>query len=457
MRSIRRFLLVSLSACIAAVIAFATTAGYFSSRHEAGEMYDAELSQYARLLIRLVGGDDGGAEIVVNRERGRRGHHSPGNSYEDKIAFQVWDRNGRVLARSAQFPPQDFNRLSEGFYDVEWDGHDWRLFALRDAGNGLWAVTGERGDVRGELATFLAWQSVAPVLLLSPVAALLIWWIVGVGLRPLRGLAVELRRREATDLSPLSIAGMPKELRVLTRSANSMLRRLADSFAREQRFAADAAHELRTPLSALLTHLENACAEARGESRAALDKALVSAWRIHHVVEQLLVLAKSTHEQYLANFERLDLVALVRDRSAEWAPLALARQHHFSLEGAEHAWLDGDRTGLSLLLRNLLDNAIHYTPPGGNIAVQIRQDQSGVELRVVDNGPGIPAVLRSRVVDRFYRVGGDRHQSAVAGAGLGLSIVKYIADLHRATLAFSDPENHRGLVVSVHFPRTQAG
>ena len=452
MISIRRFLLASLLSCIVAVIALVMTVGYFSSRHEAGEMYDAELSQYARLLVQLLSSSNHTNEIVVSRRRKEHGVHSPGNSYEDKIAFQVWNQDGLVLARSAQLPPQRFAGLVEGFHNVEWMGHTWRLFTLRDPDNGHWAVTGERDDVRGELATFLAWQSIAPILLASPLAALLIWRTVGIGLRPLRGLAMALRRRQATDLSPLPTAGIPKELRVFILSANAMLRRLAESFAREQRFAADAAHELRTPLAALMVHLENACAAAQGESREALDKTLASARRIQHVIEQLLALAKSTPEQYLANFARLDLVALVQDCSAEWAPLALARGHHFSVEGAEQAWLNGDRTGLSLLLRNLLHNAIHYTPAGGSIVVDIRNREQGAELRVIDTGPGIPAALRTRVFDRFYRVGGDRHDSEVEGAGLGLSIVKYIADLHRARLTLSEPGGHPGLEVLVSFP-----
>lgn len=452
--SIRSRLLLSLSLTIGVITAIATTAGYFGSRHEADEVFDAQLAQYARTVGELLAHHHGEVLRVRDFETDRSyGGHHPGHSYEAKIAFRVVDGQGRMVAHSERFPALDIE-LRPGYRDIRWNGHDWRLFCIQHDDADRWIITAERGDIRGELAQEIAWQSIFPVLVGLPVTALLIAWLVPVGLRPLRRLSAEFRQREAADLSPIPTDHMPAELRSLTQSANDLLFRLAQSFQREQRFTANAAHELRTPIAALLVHLENALAERPGD--VSLQKALTGAHRMRHVVEQLLTLARTAPEHYLARFERIDLLPLAQEVAAELAPLALRKRQHLALEGEAPMWVEGDRTGLSVLLRNLMGNAIHYTPAGGRIQVRLRRVPAGVELQVVDTGPGIPVGLRERVFDRFYRVGGDRREDGDEGAGLGLSIVRQLLDLHGATIELADPDGHTGLMATVCFAAAAA-
>lgn len=452
--SIRRYLLVWLALTVIGVMALAEIAGYLGARHEVDELFDAQLAQYARALIALLEEHDATRAPLVARDSHVTQEHLsslPGHAYESKVAFEVWDHNGRRIAYSESFPALALPQLTQGFHDVWWQGQVWRLFVLHDTEAGRWIITGERGEIRAELAEEIALKSALPLLIAAPLAGLLIWWIVGSGLAPLRWLAQQFTQREANDLSPIPLEQLPSELEKLTISANDLLWRLSSSFERERRFAADAAHELRTPLAALLVHLENAIAESTPKSRESLQSTLNDARRLQHMVEQLLALARSTPEQYLAQFERLDLTALARAAIAELAPLAIARDHNIDFQAMARCDVDGDSDWLLILLRNLLINAINYTPPGGEIRVSVKGNDCEVQLQVCDNGPGIPEAERMRVFDRFYRVGGDRHNSKVGGSGLGLAIVRHIVDLHRAEIALSDPPQGSGLCVTVRF------
>lgn len=453
--SIRSRLLLSLSLAIGVITAIATTAGYFGSRHEADEVFDAQLAQYARTVGELLAHYERDEtlrvrDFALGHNYGGYGGEHPGHGYEAKIAFRVVDGQGKVVAHSERFPAQDDIELRPGYRDIRWNGQDWRLFCIQHDDADRWIITAERGDIRGELAQEIAWQSIFPVLVGLPVTALLIAWLVPVGLRPLQRLSAEFQQREAAELSPIPTDRMPAELRSLTQSANDLLFRLAQSFQRERRFTANAAHELRTPIAALLVHLENALAERPGDL--SLQKALTGARRMRHVVEQLLTLARTAPEHYLARFERIDLLPLAQEVAAELAPLALRKRQHLALEGEGPMWVEGDRTGLAVLLRNLMGNAIHYTPADGRIQVRLRRVPAGVELQVIDTGPGIPVGLRERVFDRFYRVGGDRREDGDEGAGLGLSIVRQLLDLHGATIELADPDGHTGLMATVCFP-----
>lgn len=458
--SIRRYLLVSLSLTVLGVMAIATVAGYLGARHEADELFDAQLAQYARSVIALLQEHDSDGTPLIARESNVTAHHArnqPGHAYEAKVAFEVWDRDGRRIAYSESFPNMHLPKMTAGYHDVWWQDQLWRLFMLHDETNGRWIISGERGDIRGELAEEIAWQSILPVLIAAPLAALLIWLIIGAGLKPLRWLAAQFALREASDLAPIPLEHLPSELEQLTISANDLLRRLAGSFERERRFASDAAHELRTPLAALLVHLENAIEEATPASRDSLQATRANAKRLQHMVEQLLALARSTPDQYLAQFERVDLAVMAREVMAELKPLVTAKDHRVDLDVRGNCNIEGDPDWLAMLLRNLLINAINYTPSGGAIHVRVRRADNAVtgqkiELSVCDNGPGIPEAQRVRVFDRFYRVGGDRHHSKVAGSGLGLAIVRHIVELHRADIELSDPPQGSGLCAVVSFP-----
>jgi signal transduction histidine kinase len=244
------------------------------------------------------------------------------------------------------------------------------------------------------------------------------------------------------------MAGVPEEVSPLVGALNDLFGRLEQAFNSERRFTADAAHELRTPLAALKIQAQVALRSTdQAERQAALDNVLRGVDRATRLVEQLLILARVDPETAAANYQALNLHELAANAIKDVAQMAHAKQIELSLEGAPTCLVLGDAMQLALLLRNLLDNAIRYSPVGGRVSVTLHQAPS-VALQVRDTGPGIPANEREQVLQRFYRISGSGEE----GSGLGLSIVQRIATLHGAQLQLADNEQGQGLLVRVIWP-----
>jgi two-component system sensor histidine kinase QseC len=239
-------------------------------------------------------------------------------------------------------------------------------------------------------------------------------------------------------------------LRVLTESINDLLRRLEDSFDRERRFAADAAHELRTPISVLKVQLHNALRDA--PEQASLKTLQASVQRMERSVEQVLMLYRTAPDQYAANFVELDLAGLARQVIAELYPQLEIRQQSIELVGS-HFMMRGDSFALRMLLVNLIGNASKYSGDNCEIRVSLKEIGNVLELKVEDSGPGIPPEQRDKVFERFYRIGGDRQDSAIPGTGIGLAVVKHVADIHGATIELGASDFASGLAVMVRFQR----
>jgi len=284
---------------------------------------------------------------------------------------------------------------------------------------------------------------------LIPVFGLMIWYAVGRGLRPLFAMSQAVGKRQPDALAPLSERNLPQELQPLAGSLNALLARLDSALGAQRRFTADAAHELRTPLAALKLQLDVARRANDQPARvAAYDDLNAGVDRASHLVDQLLTLARIEPEALATRAVDCDLAAIAKE--AIVARDALAAEKHIDLGLAREtsAHVRGDPASLTILLSNLLDNALRYTPEGGKIDVALDSDDGCTVLTVVDTGPGIPAEERERVFDRFFR-GADNRE---LGSGLGLSIVKRIADAHHAAIELSAPEHGSGLIVTVRFP-----
>jgi two-component system OmpR family sensor kinase len=272
---------------------------------------------------------------------------------------------------------------------------------------------------------------------------------VGSGLAPLEAMSKAVAKRRPNALEPLAERKLPDELQPLARNLNELLARLDAALASQRRFTADAAHELRTPLAALTLQLDLARRATNPHDVAvALDDLESGVARASHVVEQLMTLARVEPEAMAQQRTACDLVAIAKDAIVARAALAADKGIDLGLARATPAIVTGDPTSLGILLSNLLDNALRYTPRGGRIDVTIDADASGATLSVADTGPGIPVEARERVFDRFYR--GD--DVATPGSGLGLSIVKRIVDAHGASIELGDGAEGSGLVVRVRFP-----
>jgi len=293
----------------------------------------------------------------------------------------------------------------------------------------------------------LALRTLTPFVLLMPILVLFIWFAVGYALQPLQRLTSLVKARKVAALDPLPDAQLPGEVQPLVDALNDLLVRLGAALERERGFLADAAHELRTPLTAL--HLQmGALARAGNETERAdaMEKLSAGVQRAIRLVEQLLSLARQEPRAEVVR-TRVRFDELVRDLVAELVPLADARKIDLGISASRPTDVLGDSEALRALVRNLVDNAIRYTPIGGRVDLSV-QESNGTVLRVVDTGPGIPPHERRRVFDRFYRPPG----TTPPGSGLGMAIVKTIADAHGAAVDLDSGPEGFGLAVTVTFP-----
>lgn len=366
------------------------------------------------------------------------------------LSFQIWS-GSQLLAASDNAPRQPLQAFVPGFEYVNFDGYRWRTFTRFEASLDRWVVIAEREDLRFVLAENVVLQSIFPLLLGIPIVGLLIWVIVSHGLRPLQQLSSDLKNKGANDLSPLLRTDSRIELDQVIESINGFIRRLNHVMEREKRFSADAAHELRTPMSALKIQLHNLSNEVdtKHETFRQLQEGVD---RMQHLIEQLLSLYRATPEQFAKNCELLDLYKLAQDQVAGLYPHFEHKMQSIELAGSS-VEIEGDKFALETLMSNLLTNANKYTPVGGKIVVGVNEYDSEVCLSVEDSGPGIPDADKKHVFDRFYRVApqGDAH--GPPGGGLGLTIVSHVAELHKARVELKDSSFNSGSLFQVFFKK----
>jgi two-component system OmpR family sensor kinase/two-component system sensor histidine kinase QseC len=343
------------------------------------------------------------------------------------------------------------DRAPLGFSNVDAGNRRWRVYSMT-AHNRIIQVA-QPLELRRDLAAAAALRSLRPLLIFAPLMALLIWLLVDRALRPVQRLAQEVKLRDAGSLAPLSEHGLPSEVEPVAHALNSLLARLKLAFDSQRAFVADAAHELRSPLTALKLQLQLvARAPDEGARRAAAAQLQEGVDRATRLIEQLLTAARTAPGESTLELRPLDLGEAARRAIAEVWPQAMARRMEIALEAKDAVDVDADEDSLRILMRNLLDNAIRYTPEGGkvHVAVAINSDDSDAAvLTVDDSGPGIPATERERAFQRFYR--GTREAGDGTGSGLGLAIVSNIAARHGAEVALLDGPLG-GLRVRLRFP-----
>jgi len=366
------------------------------------------------------------------------------------FVIQIWTVDGRSIYASRPHSSLPARALL-GLATLQVDGRAWRTYSVATRERVIQVA--QPVEIRQRLAAHAAWRGVLPLVLITPLAALLIWWLAATQLAPLLRLAAELRARDAQSLSPLATGGLPDELAPLAESLNALLDRLRQALDAQRAFVADAAHELRSPLTALKLQLEllrRAGGDAdRDAARAGIGEGIERASRL---VEQLLALARSEPGAAAPVKERIDLAEVARRMVAETVPFASARRIELELVAPAPAPVVGDPVALGLVVRNLADNAVRYSPPGSRVEIGVAVDDGVVILRVDDAGPGIPEAERQRVFDRFYR----RAEGGESGSGLGLAIVRSVAAAHGATVGL-DRSPLGGLRAVVRFPPAPAG
>ena len=434
-------------ACIQAAMTWRT------ARAETEAVFDAQIE---RMALSLTGGL---ASAFL-------GDDVSGAGAEDLI-IQIWRIDGLMLYRSpsARLLPQ---QAVLGFSNVRAGGTTYRVFAVRTP---LQVVqVAQDFASRRQMAGRLALRAALPALALAPILMLLVWWVIGRALAPVERVRRQVAARRADDLAPLSTEGVPAEMLPLVVEMNGLLARLAAAWDALQNFTADAAHELRSPLAALRLQLQSLRRAELPESREVATRRLISGVdRATRLIEQLLALARQEGGGDTAQPEIVNLTALVQAAVRECADEARARGIVVTMlplpgEGdlgqapgperpSDAISITGFPDALSVLLRNLLENALHYTPEGGHVNVRVERASAGahgelgVRLIVEDSGPGIEPQQRQRVLDRFYRVAG----ASGHGSGLGLAIVKAVADRHGARIFLDESPDWGGLKVTVEF------
>ena len=446
-RSLLGRLLLPLLVIVAAVWLAVAAITRWDVRHELDELFDSHLSQAASLLA-AQGFDPHGGDADERADVADPVRHAR------KVAFQVF-HDGHLVLRSASAPREPLlpvapGRLQSGFATVRASTGDWRVYAASGHERDIQVYVGERLDSRSAIVWASVRSMLWPMLLALPLLALAAGWSLWRGLSPLRRLGQALAQRRPEALDPVDMPQASSELQPVLSALNQLFARMAASLAAERRFTADAAHELRTPIAALRAQAQVALASADEVSRRhALQATLAACERASHLVDQMLMLAR-VEGGTPPPLQALDLAALARDVLADLAGAALDRGQDLSLEAADVPSVQGDRALLAVLLRNLVDNAVRYSPRGARLSVGVREQDGAVLLEVEDGGPGLSEAMIARYGERFVR--GEGVQAS--GSGLGASIVRRIAAVHGARVAVDRSPELGGLRVRVRFPQT---
>jgi two-component system sensor histidine kinase QseC len=447
-RSIRHFLLISLLLSITIASSITAIGNYLLDKQVTQSYLDGQLTKIYSFVEILYSSSKNNTKI--RKEISTYFNKTPSFSNKNTL-FQVWNKNGELKLNSASNFTESLYASEPGFSDRQIDKHNWRVYAAKNDETGTKIIVAELYDIRNKLADDIT-QSNAHILLVTyPLFGILVWLIIGVALRAISRVTSEISNRASTYLEPVEATNIPVEIKPLVIELNQLFIRLKLAFERNKRFAADAAHELRTPLAALKTQTQVALkADNDIDRHNALLKVLQGVDRSSHMVAQLLTLSRLGQEEALSDMREVDLHKLASEIIAYLVPVALEKQIEIELaQPPRNPIVIGNDITLGILIRNVVDNAIRYTPIGGEVKVIILNEKHHIVLRVIDSGPGIPNELRERVFERFFRVLG----TAAPGSGLGLAIVSQISDLHHAHVVLGTPANGIGLQFDIIFPR----
>ncbi len=451
LKSLQARLLALLLLMVTLVWLGAAVLTWLGARDELDELLDGHLAQSAALLV---------------AQQTSHGHTLPGDSdavakddppldapalhkYAPRVAFQVF-HEGLLTLRSANAGDAALSHKPRGFDTVRQpDGTEWRVFAARGSEGDVQVFVGEQTSSRNSILWAVLRGVLTPLAYALPLLAIVGWLAVRHGLAPLRHLSRALAQRQPQALEPVVLSDVPAEIEPVVQSLNALFERIDQMLASERRFTADAAHELRTPIAAIRTQAQVAL--GAGSDHAQRDRALrftlEGCDRATHLVEQLLTLSRLETSSTSAPTGVVNLSALAQRVAADLALTALARRQTLELEAPAACYIAADDMLTSVLVRNLLDNALRYSPEGARVCLSVSQAARQVTLQVEDSGAGLAPTDMDRLGERFYRVLG----TAQTGSGLGWSIVRRIAAVYAAQVSTSRSESLGGLRVTVRW------
>lgn len=439
-RSLQGRLLVLVLTLVVGVWLATAVMTWFDASHELDELLDSHLAQAAALLV---------VQQAREMEDSDHGIDTPTlHRYAPKVAFQIF-HEGRLALRSANAPTvpmvEPGARFKSGFETVRIKGKDWRVFAAYGAERDVQVYVGEQASSRTSILWAVLRSTLWPMAVALPLLALAVWWSVYRGVAPLRRLGRALAERQPHALDPVVLEDTTSEMTPMVNALNNLFGRIASLLESERRFTADAAHELRTPIAAIRAQAQVALGEADDEMRRhALRNTLDGCDRATRLVDQLLTLSRMEAVAAPAMLT-VDLSALTQRIVAELAPKAIGKNQTLEFEAAEACGIPGDETLLAILVRNLVDNAVRYSPSAARVKVAVQRKAGHVVLSVEDSGPGLTEADRHRLGERFFRVLG----SGESGSGLGWSIVRRVAAVHGLELQVGISAELGGLAVHV--------
>lgn len=447
-RSIKHFLLFYLLLSITLTSSLTALGNYFLDNRVIKQHFASQLQQAANFLDALVSQNPNKAYLKELQQR-----ISLLPIITEDQEFQVWNQRGQLLLHSQNAPIIPLKKIHMDFNTITINDHNWLVVDVKKATlSQHHIVVAARYDIHTRLKQQMTWVNLLMLLWSYPLLGLLIWFIVDRGLVTLQRLTYTLFSRNPTQLTEIDIENAPIEIKPLIDALNRLFLKLHKAFERNVRFSADAAHELRTPLAALKTQAQVALKAPNEELRKVGLKNVISGVdRCTHIVQQLLTLSRLDPENALHNPQYFDIAKLAMEIIAQLVPAAITKNIEIALHQPKNDSLImyGSETAMSILIRNLVDNAIRYTPENGIVNVELFETKKDIVLRVNDTGPGIPKGLRKRVFERFYRVLGNQ----ASGSGLGLAIVQQIAKLHHAKIILGEPKNTSGLEVEIQIPK----
>lgn len=436
----QRLLMRSLGAVL---VVWVATAAYvwLEAQHEVDELLDAHLAQSAALLVVQQSATPEDDEPLLDAPTLHK--------YAHRVAYQVF-HEGRLVMHSPNVAHTPLAQHTRGFDTLTLaDGKSWRIFAAPGRERDVQIYVAERVDSRDEILSAVLRGFWPPLAIALPLLLMGLWWNVRTGLQPLQRLRQALLRRDAQTLTPVRLSDTPQELQPLLDALNNLLQRLALRMQIERRFTADAAHELRTPIAAIRAQAQVALHAAANEAlqQQALHDTLRGCDRASRLIEQLLTLARVEGPDDVAA-ESFQLDQLTQQLLADLSPEALRRSQQLELMAPEALQVIGQSTLWHILLRNLIDNALRYSPDGATVRIQAhRLTQEVIEVTVEDSGPSLPTEDMARLGERFFRVLG----TTASGSGLGWSIVRHIAALQHIDVALSASKDLGGLCVTLRY------
>lgn len=439
MRSIKKQILIFIFIIMCVntiVIAFAT---YFELKHEMDDFFDENIKQLAHAI---AVNDLSEESQFIEKE------HISGQTVrgEDEFLIQIWNKG--VLSYSS-FPSLALPQQQEGGVEtVFFDQQEWRYYALAQD-NWLIQVS-QPIPVRHTVIWDVYWEILVLILIQFPLLVGVIWFLIGYGFKPLQKISASIGRRNANFLGKISLDDAPQEVRAMIDALNSLLERLDRTLKAQREFTADAAHELRSPLTALSLQLDMLRrAKTEKEKVEAIDALYRGVDRSTHLVQQLLELARQEPDGLQNVTEACTLHDILKKVYQQYEALARSKAIDFKMVQLDNAFIQGDENSLQVMIGNLVNNAILYTQHGGKVELLLRNSKEGVQISVADNGAGIPEEEKQRIFDRFYRIVGTK----ATGSGLGLYIVKTIAVRHNARIEVAEGLDNIGTTFTVIFNR----